>query len=41
MKCELKVAVNMKLQGGGMFKLKNVLYVPQAANNLLMSSRLV
>ena len=40
MKCELKGTLDMKLQGGGTVKLNDVLYVSQAAKNLLILSRL-
>ena len=41
MNCEIKVTVNMKLQGGETFKLDEVLYLPQLVNNILSVSRLV
>ena len=41
MKCELKVTVNMNLQGGGKVKLTEVVYVPQAVKNILSISRLI
>ena len=41
MNCEIKVTVNMKLQGGKTFKLDEVLYLPQLVNNILSVSRLV
>ena len=36
---ELKVMVNMKLHEGEEFRLKNVLYIPQAVKNLTSVSR--
>ena len=41
MKCDLKGTVNMKHQGGGMVKLTEVLYVPQAVKNIFSVSRLI
>ena len=41
MKCELKVTVNMNLQGGETFKLTEVLYILQSAKNILSVSRLI
>ena len=35
MKCELKVTVNTNLHGGETFKFTEVVYVPQAFNNVL------
>ena len=41
MKCELKFAVNMKLQGGETVKFTEVLYLPQEVKNILSVSRIV
>ena len=41
MKCELKGSIKMKLQYGKIIKLTEVLYMPQAAENLLSVWRLV
>ena len=41
MKCEVNGTVNIKLQVGGTFKLNDVLYIPQAANNILSVLRIV
>ena len=41
MKCDLKGAVNMNLEGGEMFKLTKVLYVPQSVKDILSLQRIV
>ena len=41
MECELKGTVNMKLKGGKMIKLTDVLFLPQASKNVLIVSSLV
>ena len=40
-KCELKVTVNMKLQGGEAAKMTKVLCIRQAIKNILSISRLI
>ena len=41
MKSDIKCAVNMKMQGGEMFKFTEVVYVPQEVKNVLIVSSIL